>query len=580
MNRFLLSILFAASVLFLFSEKKAGADPLQATDNRVKAALRLIDLGNAHEAVTQLQQLLQQEPKNAEAHAAMALADVELGNITAAMSEAQTGFDLDRHDVLVRIARGTVYGKQGKVQDALKDFQDALKTNDKEIGSYLALSHYYITIDSLKPAEILLYRAQSVNNNDVRSYLGLAELYERQRIPDLAIGQYEQAVQRDPNDVVVHAKLAGLYYRTRKYNESAGEWLKIIRIDSTYSDAYYQIANLYFLAHQYANAAMYATKYAALKPNDIRGQWLLARALTENGQYKEALPALQAVSTNDSLRALSQLLLARSYFFSKDYDKALDIYKNSTTLAPPDLSNYAAILITRGDTSGGIEQYKKSLVNDTVRTAQQKLETELAIVNLLFKQKRYEDAGQVFADMAAASPSVQWYTQAGQSYMFAKKPDIAKQYYEKALALNPNSLGVRYQMAYDELLTDAGTDAALASFNKLAEVAKSANSNDTAAIAEGFVAYHYGAKKDWAKVAEHMEQAVKGLENSKSAFLPQFELVLGQSYHQLHEFGKAKEYYEKVLKIDPENKGAKEGLDYLKQSGGAGDEKAPKKGKK
>src|ERR1051325_6889290 len=136
----ILPIAFSVLTLF-FSISSVFADP-QANDARVKAALKLLDLGNAQEAQAQLQQLVQQEPKNAEAHAGLALADVELGNISAAMSEAQTGFDLDRKNVLVRIARGTVYGRQGKVQDALKDFSEALKVNDKEIGTYLAFSHY------------------------------------------------------------------------------------------------------------------------------------------------------------------------------------------------------------------------------------------------------------------------------------------------------------------------------------------------------------------------------------------------------------------------------------------------------
>ncbi|MDP4199869.1 MAG: tetratricopeptide repeat protein [Bacteroidota bacterium] len=566
-----------ASALLAFSMLCTGVIHAQATDGRVKAALRLIDLGNAREAISTLQQLVQQEPKNAEAHAGLALADVEINNVGAALTEAQEAFDLDRRNVLVRIARGTVYGKQGHVQDALKDFQDALKSNDKEIGTYLALSHYYISIDSLKPAEILLYRAQQTNDKDVRSYLGLAELYERQHIPDLAIGQYEQALQRDPNDVIVHAKLAGLYFRTRKYNESAGEWLKIIRIDSTYGDAYYQIANLYFLAHQYANAAMYATKYAALRPNDIAGQWLLARAMTENGQYKEALPALQAVSSNDSLRALSQLLLARSYFFSKDYPKALDIYRNAKTLGPLDLSNYAAILITQGDTAGGIDQYKKSLVDDTIRSAQEKLQTQIAIINLLYKQKRYEEAGQMFAEMAQATPSVHWYLSAGQAYSSAKKPELAKQYYDKALALEPNSVAVRYQIAFDALTSDAGTQEALDAFDKLEATAKAAGSTDTVALAEGFMAYHFGAHKDWAKAATHLEDAVKPLEGGKSPFLMNFELLLAQSYHQQHEIEKAKVWYEKVLKLDPDNKGAKEGLEFIRQA--PSEEKSGKKKK-
>jgi len=550
----------------------------QATDTRVIAALKLVDLGNAREAADNLRQLTTAEPKNAEAHAGLALALTDLNDLNTALTEAQAGFDIDRKNILVRIARGTVYGKQGRKDDALSEFRQAVKLNDKDLGSQLALSRYFITIDSLKSAEITLYRAQQMNSTDVRSFIGLAELYERQHIQELAIGQYEQAKKIDPKDVTVHAKLAGLYYRTRKYNESAKEWLKIIETDSTYPDAYYQVGNLYFLAKQYPNAANFAQRYVRLRPNDVYGQWLLARSLTEIGQYQEAMAPLQAVAANDSLRSLSQLLLARSYFYSKDYPKALDIFKNAKSLSPQDLSFYGTTLVVSGDTAGGIEQMKKSLVNDTVRTAQQKRETQNAIVGLLYKQKKYDEAGDFFAGLAQSQPSVEWYVSAGQAYAAAKKADLAQQNFQKALALDPNSMKIQYQIAFASLETDASADASRESFEKLLASAKAANNADTTALAEGFLGYHYAAKKDWQKSIDHAEVAVKSLESTTSPFRVSFNLLLGQAYHQLHKFDDAKKYYKKTLELDPANKGAKEGLDYL---AGAPNEATPtkKKGK-
>ena len=571
--------LFIATAVLLLSGVASQQASAQATDARVKEAMKLIDLGNAREADFNMRDLVAAEPKNAEAHAGLALAELETGDIASAATQAQAAFDIDRKNILGRIARGMVYKKQGKTQDALAEFNAAIKINDKEIGSYLALSRFYIASDSLKQAEITLYRVQSMNPQDVRSFIGLAELYERQRIPELAIGQYEQAMKIDPKELTVHAKLAGLYFRTRKYNESASQWLKIIQLDSTYADAFYQIANLYFLAKQYPNAAKYATRYALLRPKDIAGQWLLARALTENGEYKEALPALEAVSSNDSLKALSQLLLARSYFYSKDYPKALDIYKSSSKLGPKDLSNYGSILVINGDTAGGVEMFKKSLIDDTVRTPAQKQETQVAIVNLLYKLKQFEGAGDMFMSMAAGHPSVDWYVSAGMAFNSAKKPDKAMQAYEKALAIDPNSLKARMQMALDRFYAGPASDTALAAFTKLEETAKAHNSPDTVALAEGFIGYHYASLKDWKETVEHLAPAVQTLETGKSPYLESFTLLLAQSYHQIQELKKAKEYYNKTLAINPNSEGAKKGLEYLAQAP-APEEKPTKKGKK
>ena len=536
------------------------AQASDAHDARVEAALKLVDLGNARQAAEDLRALTAQDPKNAEAHAALAIALVHLNEVAQALPEAQTGFQLDRHDALVRVARGIVYGKEGRVQDALDEFHEAISIDDKDVGSMVALSSYYISIDSLKPAEITLYQAQSINDKDVRSYLGLAELYEKQHIPDLAISQYQQAMKLDPNNAVVHAALAGLYLRTYKYNESAKEWLQVIRIDTNYADAYYQIAHLYFLAKQYPNSAAYAKKYVALKPNDIDGQWLYAQALTESGAYQQALSPLQAVSANDSLRPLAQLLLARSYFYSKDYPKALDIYRSANSLGPQDLNFYGDALIVTGDTAGGIDKLQKALAGDTDRAT--RTQTQSAIGQLLYTQKRYQESAQVFAQMAQANPAVTSYLSAGQIYAIAKMPDSAMIYYKKALALDPNSIKVLYQIAYEKV-SDAGSDTALDAFSDLEKAANAAGSKDTAAIAAGFIAYHYGAQKDWKSTVEHLAPAVTTLEPTNSPYRVSFTLLLAESYLQLKDLDKAKKYYEEVLKLDPNNAGAKQGLDYL-----------------
>src|SRR5579872_184446 len=103
-------ILLTVSVLWIASVTSVRA---QATDAHVESALKLVDLGNAREAADDLRALTTQDTKNAEAHAGLAIALVNLNQVAQSAPEAQTGFDLDRHNALVRVARGIVYGKEG-----------------------------------------------------------------------------------------------------------------------------------------------------------------------------------------------------------------------------------------------------------------------------------------------------------------------------------------------------------------------------------------------------------------------------------------------------------------------------------
>lgn len=555
-NSLFIALLTLAS--FAASSRSYG----QASDARVKSALRLLDLNNTRDAISSMHTLTQQEPKNAEAHAALALAYLAAANPQQAATETATAYDLDRKNVLVRVARAAVAGAQKRVNDAISEYYQAIKLNDKEVGSYLALSRYYISIDSLKPAEIMLYRAQSMNDKDVRPFLGLADLYERQHIPDLAIKQYEQAKKLDPSDVTVMAKLAAMYLRGKHYNESINEWLHIVKVDSTYPDSYYQIANLYFLDGDYAQAAQYAEKYTQLRPEDIDGAWLTARALTETGQYQKAMPYLEKLQANDSLTALSAVLRARGYFYSHDYQKSLDIFKTATNMSPMDYDIYGKALIVTGDTAAGIEQLKASLVNDTVRKPEVKTAEQTLIGQMLYAQKRYADAAKIFESMADANPSPEYYLTAAEVYSMAGQQDQANAMYDKALAKDPTSLKVLMSKARAES-KDLGAQKTFDAWQKLIDAANAKNDDTTAAIGYGWQGYYHATHKDWKKAVDVLEKAVKCLESTKSAYRESFNLLLAQSYHQLMNVKKAEEYYNRVLALNPNNKDAKQGLELL-----------------
>ncbi|HET9136995.1 MAG TPA: tetratricopeptide repeat protein, partial [Candidatus Kapabacteria bacterium] len=247
----------------------------QSVNEQINKSLKLIEIGNPKQALSDLQTLSSSNPKNADVMGALAIAMMQngkpLGDVEPILAKA---YDMERKSVLVRVGRGMLFNRQGKRDDASKEFAQAIKLDPKNIGTYLYTARFYHAADSMKAAEITLLQAQVVNEKDVRTYIGLAEHYEKQHAYDLAIEQYQDAKKIDPNDVTVMANLAGLYYRQRRWDDAINEWIKITKVDPTYSRAYFEIASIFFKARQYKNAAEYAEKYVQLAPNDVDGNWL------------------------------------------------------------------------------------------------------------------------------------------------------------------------------------------------------------------------------------------------------------------------------------------------------------------
>jgi tetratricopeptide (TPR) repeat protein len=549
----------------------------QTQNKTIKQAINLIELGNPEEAIDLMNGVISAQPKNYEALATLAIAQLAMGNVSGAEKNVEIAYDLERKNILVRNARGLLFGKQRKKEDALKEFNQAIKYDDKEVFSYVNLSRYFLTLDSLKSAEITLYKAQGVAPNDVRPYLGLAELYEKQRVTDLAIKQYEDAKKLNPNDVTVLAKLARLYFRARKYTESANEWIKLTRIDSTYAQAYYEIGNLFLMGEQCQRAIPYSEKFLTFKPEDIKGNWLLARALVECNQYAKALPYLEIAAKNDSLRPLTELFRARAYFASRDFAKANNIFTDAKYLDPNDMYYYGISLISAGDTLGGLEKWKASLVGDTIRTDINKQKLRDQIIGMYRAIKKDERAADYQVKVAEETKNTEDYIKAGQLYTSAGKSDEASDAFNKALAINPASVNAMIGLADlivkdEKKMTDASQmlEKASASVRSLED--KESVGNGYARLGVAFT-----TQKNFQKALEPLTTSLKYL-TAKSQYFCTVNLLIASAQIQLKQMDKARDPLKKVLEVCPNNKDAKELQKYLdsQKSGGT----APsKKGK-
>ncbi|MEI8134564.1 MAG: tetratricopeptide repeat protein [bacterium] len=558
--RAIVAMLVATAVIF-----SAGSAPAQTSDAKILKALKYLDLGNAPQALTEFQQMVAQSPKNAEAHAGLALAMIETGDINGAEKEVALAYDIEHKNILVRIARGTFFGKKGKREDAVEEFNKAIKINDKEIATFLAFAHYYLSIDSLKSAEITLYRAQSVNATDVRPFFGLAELYEKQHIPDLAIEQYQEAKKIESTNPIIFAKLAQLYFRGRKYNESLKEWDNLTKLDSTYGRAYYEMAHIYDLTDDHLDAAKYAEKFVALNPDNTDGVWLLARSLSESNQFTKAIPYLEKSAKNDSLKNFTNLYLARSYFFAKQYAKANELFAISKNLGVYDLYYAGWSIFSMNDTSKAIEFWKKSLASDTDHKAQEKLKIREQIIGILNVQKKFSEIAQVYLDVAKDKNSASDYTSAGQFFTFANLPQDAINAFHNALQINP-----KYLMAYVGIAdalekTPEGFSEAWKMLDTAMPYATTVEEKDNLGSAYVRLAIQFYVAKDYTNTASIVDEKALKLLSSKSPYLLNAYNILGTAYVQLKDCKKATEAYKEVLKIKPDDENAKKGLEYLKQ---------------
>ena len=338
-------------------------------------------------------------------------------------------------------------------------------------------------------------------------------------------------------------------------------------MDPSYSRAYFEMAHIYDITEDHTNAAKYAEKFVTLNPDNTDGIWLLARSLAESNQYQKALPYLEKAAKNDSLKTYTDLYLARSYFFGKEYAKANQLYAASKNLNAYDLYYYGFSLISSGDTIGGIAQWRLELAADTSHKAEEKLKVRQQIISYLNIQKKYSEIAGMYMQTAKDKNSADDYTSAGQFYNVANMSEEARSAFESALKINPKSIKAAVGLADITAKNPENLHKAEKMIDEASENAVTPEDKETIGNSYARLGIQYYTAKQYEECTKILENRSMKYLTGKSPFIINVYNVLGAGYLQQKNYKKSQEYYKKVLEIDAANEDAKKGLDFIKQVG-------------
>jgi TolB-like protein/Tfp pilus assembly protein PilF len=159
-----------------------------------------------------------------------------------------------------------------------------------------------------------------------------------------AINYYKQAIEKDPGYAPAYAGLADAYGVL-----GANEWLppheayatmreyalKALDIDSTLAEAHLAIADVKDEYEWNWKGAEVAIKRAIeLAPNFVKCHIYYASFLTDQGRHNEAIEQSRIALQLDPVSLEANSRLALSYFYARQYDKAIEQSKTTIALYP------------------------------------------------------------------------------------------------------------------------------------------------------------------------------------------------------------------------------------------------------
>ena len=247
---------------------------------------------------------------------------------------------------------GRVLALQGKPDEALAEYQQALLYRPKRWANYNALGAAYYQLRRLPEAVETFQRALEIAPDDARTYLSLGAVYTEMGDFYRAIGMFERSSRIAPTGLAL-SNLGTAYYRLGRFGEAVSAYESAIRIDAqspllhgNLGDAYLRVDRKADANHEFTTARELAL--AALRVNE-RDPRTLSRVaafeaklgLAEDAaahaskavalapkdpdvQYKRAVVAAIGGDRDTALRALDQALTLgyKSNDAKNDYDLA------------------------------------------------------------------------------------------------------------------------------------------------------------------------------------------------------------------------------------------------------------------
>jgi len=246
---------------------------------------------------------------------------------------------------------GEAWSRSGRVDDAIREYQAALKITPESPVARNNLGLNFLKQGKVAEAIQEFRRVLSRDPQSVKGRLGLADSLLRSGRATEAIGEYEKALAIKPDFAQGHLALGHALMRAGRLADAIAQFKIAVQLQPGYAHARNSLATAFAATQQWGEAIRCWRETLEINPNNIAAQsglaWTLATApdpTLRNGA--EALAISQHLSqTTDASNPMLLRVLAAAYAEAGRFPEAIETTERGIALATSqDHADLAALL--------------------------------------------------------------------------------------------------------------------------------------------------------------------------------------------------------------------------------------------
>ncbi|OJH33642.1 tetratricopeptide repeat protein [Cystobacter ferrugineus] len=305
--------------------------------------------GDTARALEEFERAVGFDAQSAEAHLGLSRMALLAGDLDKARQEIDKAMELEPHALTGgRLQRGMVMWRQGKLDEAITELEQAKKQDPRDVALAVSLGAIYLEKGGIarqaqkeseanagfKEAEGNLTQALKLEPSNAEANFYLAQVKAQRGEFEKAIESMKTAVERASKRADYHFALGLIYRDAKQPGEAIEAWKKTVELDPKRIEAYEALGHAH-LARSEVDDALKAFQ-AALKVNPKSSQTLasIGDAHFTAMHWRDAVRSYeQALKADPSLTGL-YYKLGRAWGEQNQYGKAIDWYTKAIAIAP------------------------------------------------------------------------------------------------------------------------------------------------------------------------------------------------------------------------------------------------------
>ena len=548
--------------------------------DKLSQGIEAYKAGKFDQAIQLLSEFISSNPNEPDAYFHLGNAYFKKGDWKQAVASYQKALENKPKDSELLFQLGMAYYNNKEQKPALEIFDRGLKLKKQPDRFHYGLALVQMAQKDFSSADLNLRKALLLESNSAEYHRALGDVNSARQVYGSAIEAYKKALELDSSMYETHYSLARAYFLEKNFNSAINSYKKVIKLKPDYSQAHLELANIYFLANKYADARLAYEEYLKFDSTNSLVFLNLGRIYYYFRQYSKAIENLNRSAKLNPKSYETHLFLGNSYLDSARLAQDTLERKTLYLLAQKEYSNYLKVLkdskpdyqwtnkdaefwlkngianFNVGDSSALIEA-EKSLLK-AIELDPNQTEAYSYLGNIYYKFQKFDEALVWFNKKVEKDPTnYNGYLNLAYCYMGLSQQDKALESFKKSLELKPDNKDVRHRLAY--IYNDN-----LKNFSSAKEQYEEILKLDSADCgAKGFLGYSLLMLKRHSDAIPYLSSAVICAPKLAPQSNVQFHLWLAQAFALSGQKSKAKQWYNKVLLLDPRNADAKKGLELL-----------------